>query len=155
VFPQKSPDWVRRGKPAAETHRPGTPHRLRRASSAKRKISLSPSENLNHWNVRMPRKLVTYEVMMLHHISDQKHHIKMPFLINNHLSTLHFPFISTFHTHDRPHRIVRRCFPVVGSRPYAQTQVRWCSEQSLWICQRDRVRVLLFSATHKSMSKSG
>ena len=59
----------------------------------------------------------THKVVMLHHISDKKHNVHVPFLINHHLSTLHLPFVPTFHTHDRPDGVIGGCFPIIRCGP--------------------------------------
>lgn len=143
---QNSPEAVPEGRAAAPTQRPGTAHRFRSASRAQRKMSLSPSENANHFVLisiinNKKKKKKTHKVMILKHILDQQKHIQMPLLIHKHLPRLHLPFIPTFHPHNRPNWIIRRRLPVIRGGPYTQSLIVGCIKHVRRVPGRDRVGI--------------
>lgn len=95
--------------------------------------------------------------MILQHILDQQKHVEVTFLVNEHLTRLHLPFIPAAHAHDGPDGIVGTLtirtteesrehppgLPVVWRSPYTQALERRGVEHVFRVPRRDAIRVLI------------
>lgn len=77
--------------------------------------------------------------MVLQHILDEIEQVEVEFLVDEHLTRLHFPLVSTFHTHDGPDGIVCGCLPVIRGSPKSKPFIVWCVKHVLWIASGDGV----------------